>query len=89
MMVPSLVVFLSLMITVAIAGADGMRVAVTGAGGRTGQLLVRKLLQNPAFQNTLALVRTEKSAKKVNNHSHLSLFPSFDSLLILSSFLAL
>ena len=59
-------IFFALVVTIAIAGAaDGMRVAVTGAGGRTGQLLVKKLLNNAAFQNTLALVRTEKSAKKV------------------------
>ena len=63
------------MITLTIVrAADGMRVAVTGAGGRTGQLLVRKLLQNPAFQNTLALVRTEKSAKKVKDSLQYSSF---------------
>ena len=74
-MASSLLVFLALVITLTIVrAADGMRVAVTGAGGRTGQLLVRKLLQNPAFQNTLALVRTEKSAKKVKDSLQYSSF---------------
>ena len=64
--IPEAMQLLFVLCLLLVASAQGMRVAVTGAGGRTGQLLVKKLLQNAAF-STLALVRTEKSATKVRS----------------------
>ena len=42
-----------------------MKVAVTGAGGRTGSLCMKLLAQSPEFAPPRGLVRSEKSAAKV------------------------
>jgi len=43
------------------AGAAPLRVAVTGAGGQTGQLAFRKMLARPEAFAPLGIVRTEQS----------------------------
>jgi len=45
--------------------ASGMKVAVTGAGGRTGSLCMKLLAQSPEFAPPRGLVRSDKSAGKV------------------------
>lgn len=41
------------------------KVAVTGAGGRTGSLVLKKLLANPAAYEPVATVRSASSAAKL------------------------
>eukprot|EP01036_Dinobryon_divergens_P031308 gene31308-40680_t len=41
------------------------RVIVTGAAGRTGSLVLKKLLEKPTLFSPFGIVRTEKSAKKL------------------------
>ena len=43
------------------ASAATLRVAVTGAGGQTGQLAFRKMLARPSDFNPVGIVRTEQS----------------------------
>jgi uncharacterized protein YbjT (DUF2867 family) len=43
--------------------AAKLRVVVTGAGGRTGKLIMQKLLDRPAEFEGVGVVRSEKSAK--------------------------
>ena len=54
-----------LSIIISIVGASKINVAVTGAAGRTGSLLVGKLLKSPDAFTTTAFVRNEKSMKKL------------------------
>ena len=44
--------------------AEGLKVLVSGAGGKTGSLVVEKLLEQSSV-TPLALVRTKKSGKKL------------------------
>lgn len=48
----------------AYAAPPPLKVIVTGAAGRTGQLVFKKLHENQAF-DVVGVVRTEKSAKKL------------------------
>ena len=45
--------------------ASGMKVAVTGAGGRTGSLCMKLLAESADFATPRGLVRSDKSAAKV------------------------
>ena len=45
--------------------ASGMKVAVTGAGGRTGSLCMKLLAESANFATPRGLVRSDKSAAKV------------------------
>lgn len=51
-------------VTHAYAAPPPLKVIVTGAAGRTGQLVFKKLHENQAF-DVVGVVRTEKSAKKL------------------------
>ena len=44
--------------------ASGLKVAVTGAGGKTGSLLFKRLIDDPATFDPLAVVRSRKSSTK-------------------------
>lgn len=44
--------------------ASALKVAVTGAGGRTGSLLFKRLLDEPATFEPIAVVRAQKSSAK-------------------------
>ncbi|KAG5184320.1 hypothetical protein JKP88DRAFT_198712 [Tribonema minus] len=51
------------------------KVVVTGAGGKTGSLVFKKLLERPGYE-PVGLVRTEKSAKKLRKFLGADLAPS-------------
>lgn len=53
--------------TVVVCSADGkpMQVVVTGAGGRTGALVMKKLLERPADFAPRGVVRSDKSAAQL------------------------
>jgi glutamyl-tRNA reductase len=56
--------------TVMAASADGSKqskVAVTGAGGRTGSLVFKKLLANPKYQ-PIGVVRSEASKESLKKN---------------------
>ena len=45
--------------------AGAMKVAVTGAGGRTGSLVIKRLAESDSFASPKGLVRSTKSADKL------------------------
>jgi len=47
------------------AGDGAMKVAVAGAGGRTGSLVVKRLAESASFASPKGLVRSSKSADKL------------------------
>ena len=59
-LVNSLLLVLLVATASALATSNAKKVLVTGAGGKTGRLVMQKLLQRPAF-NPIGLVRTETS----------------------------
>jgi uncharacterized protein YbjT (DUF2867 family) len=63
MMMNAGLLFVVLCVLLAVC-AEGVKVVVTGAGGRTGSLVMQKLLKMPEYE-AVGLIRTAKSKSKI------------------------